>query len=147
MELNEFEKSLMNLAPVEAELDPAAAAYQAGFRQGRSSTRKWQISSGCMTLMVILLAFFNISGSQNQPYNYADINGSSIQITSSDVEIKADYNRIKLQLNELENNVQKLNDNSYLLLRRRVLDKGLDALPESTGSNGKVYTLKDMLNS
>ena len=139
MELNEFEKQLMNLAPAEPALDPTAAAYQAGYRTAQRNSRKWQVSSGCLTVIAICLFVFNHTGSHLQPQsNNANYN---IQFVKADNNVK--FNKTKSGLSK----PKKLNDNSYLLLRRRVLDEGLDALPKSSGSKGKVYSLKDMLNS
>ena len=139
---NEFEKQLMNMTPVEPELDPAAAAYEAGYRNGRQNKRLWQASCSIMTILVVLLAGLNYSASR--PAANTQPARSNVQLACIDDHDQV--NKIKLELTNIKKAKKELNENSYLLLRRRVLDEGLDALPESSGNSGKVYTFKDSLN-
>ncbi len=144
MNINEFENKLMNLAPVEPGLDPAAVAYEAGFRQGRKNTRIWQVSNGCMILLVMVLAFVNMANNRSQ--TVPEMSFGNIKLVVQD-NADSEFDKTNLETNVVSGPVNELDENSYLLLRRQVFDHGLEVLPKSTGKNGKVYSLKDMLNS
>ncbi len=142
MENTNFENMLIDLIPAKAKLDPAAAAFEAGFRKGHQKARLWQLSSGCFALLVVIMAVLTLSGvggSQSE--------GQSTTYLANASNMTTIRHSMELQMNDVDMPPKELNKNSYLLLRRKVLEHGVDALPKSNGGSGRVYTLRDVIQS
>ncbi|MBN2842419.1 MAG: hypothetical protein JXM68_04975, partial [Sedimentisphaerales bacterium] len=122
------------LTPVMPGLDSTAVAFEAGYRKGRRVARVWQVCSGGMALLLVLLSIYTMLGTGRRFAPAVDNN--LVQFAS--------YHN---NAGPVELPVKKLNENSYILLRNKVLEHGVDALPESSGQKGRVLTVRDMLQS
>ncbi len=142
MEYTDFEKKMMALTPVMPELDQASVAFAAGYRKGRRTARVWQLSSGGMALLLVMLSVYVllVTGRTSTPVadlgytQFASVDNT--QVHRPGIMINASLDRQP---------VRKLNENSYLNLRNKVLEHGVDALPKSSGRKSEVMTLQEAL--
>lgn len=180
-EQEEFARSLQQLRPVEPELDVAELMFRAGqdsaWEESQRQLRRWQFStlvtSACAVMAVITLwpvsastpaSETSIAHETIQPEPKPDESIAEKQIPVREErtpEAIVDVEQPKLQphpLNDWWNRqftVSATTEDSYLDLRNRILQDGIDALPEPKlgggSSSGEPLTasplrLRDALN-
>lgn len=118
----EFADALRSLSPTKAQVDPIAAAFRAGERSARRTTRVWQALAAVMVLALV---------------------GSRL-VPTFDRATTSPHFVIQLQSPASATVVPAVDAHSVLAMQEAIRDRGLSALPRSEIPTVRAFDAKDM---
>ncbi len=118
----EFEDALRSLSPKTARIDPVAAAFCAGERSARRTTRRWQAVAAVMVLALV----------------------SSWLIPSFDRATTSPHLVVQLQSPDSAAVVPAVDAHSVLAMQEAIRDRGLSGLPRAEIPTVRAFDAEDM---
>ena len=118
----EFEDALRSLSPKTARIDPVAAAFCAGERSARRTTRRWQAVAAVMVLALV----------------------SSWLIPSFDRATTSPHLVVQLQSPDSAAVVPAVDAHSVLAMQEAIRDRGLSGLPRAEIPTVRAFDAEDI---
>jgi hypothetical protein len=118
----EFEDALRSLSPKTARVDPIAAAFRAGERSARRTTRVWQSLAAIVVLALV----------------------GSWLIPSFDRPRTAPHFLVQLQSPDSAAVVPAVDAHSVLAMQEAIRDRGLSGLPRAEIPTVRAFDAEDM---
>jgi hypothetical protein len=118
----EFEDALRSISPTTARVDPIVAAFRAGARSTRRTTRVWQALAAVMVLALV----------------------GSWLIPTFDHAMTSPHFVVQLQSPDSSTVVPAVDAHSVLAMQEAIRDRGLSALPRAEIPTVRAFDAKDI---